>query len=366
MGNTFVNRKYLDLAFDKNNSEALVTSSRQTRLWYTGIDTSDGWIVIERHKAYLFVDSRYIEYATNSLKDREDIEIILTKSFQTLKEFFESKKYKAIMVESDYEILANVDLIKKNNPGATVYRTSGQKLRILKTEDEIEKLQKAIDISMAAYRNLMSIIKEGDTEKEIDRRLNFLMKAHGADKECFDNIIAFGPNSAMPHHHPTNRALKKGDLLKIDFGAKYKGYGADITRTVIFGEPSESSAKAKEILEIVSRAAQLGRKAVRPGVKASEIDKVCRDYITQQGYGEFFLHSTGHGLGIDVHELPSVNGFSDVVLEEGMVITVEPGIYIKGFGGARIEDDILVTRDGSRTLSRKYETNGVTREFSEI
>ena len=140
-------------------------------------------------------------------------------------------------------------------------------------------------------------------------------------------------------------------MVTIDFGAKYNGYCADITRTFIYED--QGNAKYKEILDIVEEAARLGREAVKPGVKASEIDSICRSYIKSKGYGDFFVHSTGHGLGIDVHEFPYVSTTSDITLEPGMIITVEPGIYVEGIGGARIEDDVLVTPTGNKVLSRK-------------
>ncbi|MGV2392519.1 UNVERIFIED_CONTAM: M24 family metallopeptidase [Campylobacter lari] len=191
------------------------------------------------------------------------------------------------------------------------------------------------------------------TEKEVAAYLNFLLKKHGADKESFDEIIAAGSNSAEPHHHPTDKKLEEGELLKVDFGALYKGYSADITRTTILGgEDKAKNPEIVKILNIVKEAAARGRAAVRPGIKCKDVDKVCRDYIESQGYGKYFVHSTGHGLGIDVHELPSVSSRGEYILEPGMVVTVEPGIYIEGIGGARIEDDVLVTENGNYVFSR--------------
>ncbi|WGI36887.1 aminopeptidase P family protein [Mesomycoplasma lagogenitalium] len=348
-----MNRKYLDLIINENNLDAIISYSPQTRLWLTTIQSTDGMVVIEKSKSYVLVDSRYIEYAQKQVKNAE----LILLTADNLKKLLENKKYQRIGIEEDYLTLGEFNRIKKFFPNAEFVEISGQKLRILKDENEIANLQKAIDISLEAYNQLIAEIKEGQTEREIDRRLNFLMKEKGAQKECFDSIIATGSNSAIPHHHPTDRKIKKGDLLKIDFGAVYNGYGADITRTFIFGDKA-NDPKAEEILQIVKEAAQKGRQMVKPGIKASEVDKVCRDYIQSKGYGKYFLHSTGHGLGIDVHELPNVSSSSDFILEEGMVITVEPGIYIEGLGGARIEDDLLVTKTGSITLSRKGEING--------
>ncbi|UVD81512.1 aminopeptidase P family protein [Mycoplasma iguanae] len=349
-----MNRKYLDLTFVEQKLDAIVTSSRQTRLWCSSVESSDGWTILEKDKNHIFVDSRYIEYAQKQAKNAE-VHLLEKNS---LKNFLAAKNYQTIGIEADYETYGMVQYIKSMLPEAEIKPVSGQKLRILKTAAEIEKLQKAIDISLEAYEELLPSIQEGQTERELDHKLNFLMKQKGADKECFDAIIATGTNSSKPHHHPTDAKIKKGELLKIDFGAIYKGFGADITRTFIFGG-TPNNAQAQEIWDIVDQAARLGRQMVRPGIKASQVHQVCYDYIQSKGYGDKFLHSTGHGLGIDVHELPNVNSVNETILEPGMVITVEPGIYIEGLGGVRIEDDILVTETGSITLSRKNEINGV-------
>ncbi|CAC13661.1 XAA-PRO AMINOPEPTIDASE [Mycoplasmopsis pulmonis] len=342
--------KYLKKVLEQNQLEAIVSEAYQTRLWYSQIQSSDGYIVIEKDRASLFVDSRYIEYAR---KNAKNVDVILLTS-DSLKDFFAQRNFKRLGFEKNYLTMAVLDNLKKLNPNAEFVGIDGQELRILKSKEEVDKLQKSIDISLKALDDLIkNHLKEGMSEKEVDWKLNYLLKKHGAEKESFSSIIASGPNSSMPHAHTSDRKIKEGELLTIDFGGYYKGYATDITRTFIFKENKSTNPKAKEILEIVEEAARLGREVVKPGILSSEVDKVCRDYIESKGYGQYFLHSTGHGLGIDVHELPNVSKFSNTVLEPGMVITVEPGIYIEGLGGARVEDDILVTEKGSVVLSRK-------------
>lgn len=347
-----MNRQLLDRIFAEKNIDCIVSSAPQTRLWYSNVQTTDGYIIIEKDKAYLFVDSRYIEYCE---KYAQNVEVRLLAG-KSLKEFFDQKAYKKVAFEKDYIVYDEFDrLLKLINP-KTVAFIKGQELRIKKSEAEIKAMEEVISISLKAYEKLVEWIIPGMTEKQIATKLNHLMKTYGAQKESFDEIVASGPNSAEPHHHPTDRRIKSGELLKIDFGALYNGFCADITRTFILGRQNISDKPEQEkILDIVKEAARLGREAVKPGVKASDIDKICRDYIQKQGYGSYFVHSTGHGLGIDVHELPNVSSHSDYVLEEGMIITVEPGIYIPGLGGARIEDDVLVTADGHRVLTRPEE-----------
>ncbi|VEU77166.1 aminopeptidase P family protein [Mycoplasmopsis columbina] len=348
-------RKILDKLFKGKKIDALISMAPQTRLWYSKVQTTDGYLVVEKNKAYLFVDGRYIEYANNKA---ENVEVILLNGAKTLKDFFAKKAYKKVAYEQDY--LTYGDFQKLNNlvNPQEIEWISGQGLRIIKSNEEIQLIQKAVDISLDAYAELIEWVKPGMTEKEVAARLNYLMKLKGADKESFDEIVATGKYSAEPHHHPTDEVLKEGDLLKVDFGALYKGYSADITRTIVLGgNENVSNPKALEILQIVEEAAKAGRDAVRPGIKTSEIDKICRDYITAKGYGEYFVHSTGHGLGIDVHEEPYVSKLADTVLEPGMIITVEPGIYIEGLGGARNEDDVLVTETGRYVLSKPWENS---------
>lgn len=344
-----ISQKLFD-ALKEKKADAIISESQQTRKWYTGISTSDGWLIIESNKeATLFVDGRYIEYAKNNAKN---VKVNLLKK-DSLQKWLIDKKFKKIAIEEDYLTIEKRDFLKKilQETKTSITTINAQKFRIIKSNEEVNYIQKAIDISLESFEILKSYLKEGITEKELQHKLEYIMVRKGAEKEAFDSIVAFNDSTAEPHHHSSDKRLKKGDMVTIDFGAKYNGYCADITRTFIYED--QGNAKYKEILDIVEEAARLGREAVKPGVKASEIDSICRSYIKSKGYGDFFVHSTGHGLGIDVHEFPYVSATSDITLEPGMIITVEPGIYIEGTGGARIEDDVLVTPTGNKVLSRK-------------
>ncbi|MXR56016.1 aminopeptidase P family protein [Mycoplasma flocculare] len=340
-----MNRKYLDKAFFEHNLDVIISFSYQTRFWFTKITASDGLLFIEKDKAFLFVDGRYIEKAE---KDAQNCKVFLSIK-ANLDDFFQKKSYKKIGVETEYLTIEQFDKIKNWFPNCEFVKLQAQLFRILKTENEIANIEKAVRISINAYNKIFPKITPGMTEKDIDIILNHQMRLLGAEKESFDSIIATGANSAMPHWRASSAKILDNDLLKIDFGALFDGYCADITRTSYLGK---ISAKKLEILEIVKKAAEIGRKKVAPGIKTSEIDRACRDFITEKGYGKYFVHSTGHGVGIDIHELPVVSLNSQTILEPGMVITVEPGIYIPGLGGARIEDVVLVTESGFRILSR--------------
>ncbi|AWX42802.1 Xaa-Pro aminopeptidase [Metamycoplasma cloacale] len=341
-------RTKLDQIFAETKVDAIIAESPQTRLWYSGVQTSDGYLVIEANKAHLFVDGRYIEYVT---KNARNVEVHLLKQ-NSFAEFLAKKNYAKVAVEKDYLNLETFGYIKQLLPKAEFIEIQGQLLRIHKDEEEYSKVKEACELSLQAFEELKKLLKEDMTELEASNKLGYLMRLFGAEKESFDSIIAFGENAAEPHHHPTNRKLQKGDIVKVDFGAQFQGWASDITRTFFFGGKPKNPDLAK-ILDVVIESQRLGREAVRPGISTKEIDKICRDYIEQQGYGQYFTHSTGHGVGIDVHELPGVGrGKNDVILEPGMIITVEPGIYIEGLGGARIEDTILVTEKGNLVLSR--------------
>lgn len=344
-----ISQKLFD-ALKEKKADAIISESQQTRKWYTDISTSDGWLIIESNKeATLFVDGRYIEYAKNNAKNVK-VNLLKKDSFQ---KWLIDKKFKKIAIESDYLTVEKRDFLKKifQESKTSITTINAQKFRIVKSNEEVNDVQKAIDISLESFEVLKSYLKEGITEKELQHKLEYIMVRKGAEKEAFDSIVAFSESTAEPHHHSSDRQLKKGDMVTIDFGAKYNGYCADITRTFIYED--QGNEKYKEILEIVEEAARLGREAVKPGIKASKIDSICRSYIKSKGYGNFFVHSTGHGLGIDVHEFPYVSATSDIILEPGMIITVEPGIYVEGLCGARIEDDVLVTSTGNKVLSRK-------------
>ncbi len=337
----------LQQVFAKYNLDAIISTSQQTRIWYTKINTSAGYLFIEQNKSTLLIDARYIEMAQKNAQN-VDVKLLLP---NVLESFCQAKNniYKVIGLEKEYLTLQEKANLSKLFPKAKFVLISGQKLRIIKSQDEIMLMKKAGTISLKALNKLQKYIKPGISEKALDIKLETYLREFGADKSSFDAIIASGYRSSLPHGRASDKILQNGELVTIDFGAYYKGYASDITRTFHVGQVSNK--KLLEIEKIVREAQLLGIKAVMPGVGTSEIDKICRNHIINSGYGKYFVHSTGHGLGIDVHELPYVYSEKNVILEQGMIITVEPGIYIPDFGGVRIEDDILVTENGYEVLS---------------
>jgi Xaa-Pro aminopeptidase len=223
-----------------------------------------------------------------------------------------------------------------------------EKLRLIKTDAEIKILKVAADIADAAFKHILDFLRPGKTELEVSNELEFFMRRAGATSSSFDTIVASGYRSALPHGVASDKVIEAGDIVTMDYGCYYNGYVSDITRTVAVGEPD---AKLKEIYDIVLEAQLLGMAGIKPGMTGREADAITRDYITEKGYGEYFGHSTGHGIGLEIHEGPGLSMKSDVILEPGMVVTCEPGIYIPGLGGVRIEDDTLITKDHNEALT---------------
>src|SRR5690606_13191697 len=247
--------------------------------------------------------------------------------------------FEKIAIEKSHLTVERMGRMEELFEGAMISRLDEKlnSLRNIKSEDELVKLRKAAELADYAIEVGCKEIAEGKTELEILMAIEFEMKKMGAEKMSFDTMVLSGPKTASPHGKPGSRKIQKGDFILFDLGVVYEGYCSDITRTVAFGEPSE---KQREIYETVRKAEQAAIDLVRPGVKARDLDKAARDVITEAGYGEYFTHRLGHGLGISVHEFPSVTGTNEMELEEGMVFTVEPGIYHPEITGVRIEDDV--------------------------
>ena len=221
-------------------------------------------------------------------------------------------------------------------------------MRLIKDNHELSILKEAADIADAAFKHILDYIKPGLMELDVANELEFFMRKSGATSSSFDIIVASGWRSALPHGVASNKVIEKGDFVTMDFGALHKGYVSDITRTIAVGEPSD---KLKEIYDVVLESQLRAMDQIKPGLTGIQADAIARDYITEKGYGEYFGHSLGHGIGLEVHEGPGLSYRSETKLVPGMVVTVEPGIYLPSIGGVRIEDDTLITESGNETLT---------------
>ena len=222
-------------------------------------------------------------------------------------------------------------------------------LRRVKDAGEIDRMAEAARIADEALAACLPLLIDGVSEAEFSLALDFAMRRGGAEGPSFDTIVASGPNGAKPHHTPTPRRIERGELVVVDFGAQVDGYCSDMTRTLCIGEPA--SPTAKRMVDVVAESQRAGVAAVTAGVSAERVDEVCRDVIAEAGWADAFLHSTGHGVGLEIHEAPRVSAASTDVLEAGYVVTVEPGVYLTDEGGVRIEDTVVVTAEGCRTLT---------------
>ena len=338
--------KRLDLFKNKFSSMNLdgfyITNLTNVR-YLTGFTGSAGSLLILENEQYFFTDGRYIEQSKNQVKGCI-IEITGSAHYNAIK----SKKLLTnnmnIGFESDY---VSVSLFKQlsNVLGDVNWQsTSGvvEKIAAIKDELEIQSLQTAIDITDEVFLQIIPDLKAGAVEKEIAAKISYLFKMNGAEGDSYESIIGSGFLGALPHARPSDKKFEKGDFVVMDFGALYNGYHADMTRTVVIGE---ATTKHKEIYDIVLESQLSGIKTAKAGITGSELDNACRSVIKKAGYGDKFIHSTGHGIGLEVHTYPGINHLNKNPLIENYVVTIEPGIYLEGWGGVRIEDDCLIKAD---------------------
>ncbi|MGE6412881.1 M24 family metallopeptidase [Planococcus kocurii] len=333
---------------NSRNIEALLITSSFNLRYITGFTGTAGLAIVTQEKAVFITDFRYTEQANDQVEDfvvvqaeknltDEAIKTVKSLAIQTLAfeqdhmTYATAMQYKSKM---DIELQPVSDLVEK--------------IRMVKTPEEITILKAAAKIADDAFEHICGFIRPGLTELEVSNELEFFMRKQGATSSSFDIIVASGLRSALPHGVATDKIIEKGDMVTLDFGALYNGYISDITRTVAVGQPSE---KMKEVYDVVLKAQELGVEKIGPGISGIEADAIARDYIKSKGYGDAFGHSTGHGIGLEVHEGPGLSFKSETILEPNMAVTVEPGIYLPGIGGVRIEDDILITESGNERLT---------------
>ena len=335
----------------KTDCDAIIITSPENRRYFTGFNSSAGYLIITKKEAVFFTDSRYIEAATSKITTCKSL--LLKRIDDTIVPYLKELNIKNIYLETERLTVAELYSLKKSFGFCNVEAKEEvdeviNNLRAIKTDYEVECIKKAQKIAEDAFSHILTFIKEGVTEKEIALELDFYMLSHGAEAVSFETIAVSGKNSSMPHGVPSDKKIEKGDFITMDFGAMYNGYHSDMTRTVIVGEPSE---KQKEVYETVLKAQKASLAVLKNGVTGFDADKVGRDIIDAKGYKENFGHGTGHGVGVEIHESPNLSPFSKATLQKGNVVTVEPGIYIPNEFGVRIEDMALITEDGFINLT---------------
>ena len=334
-------------------SDCAVITSEDNRNFFLGFAASNGTLIVTREGAFFYTDSRYITAAKQEIKDAE---VILQNGsfYANLNSAFEAKKIKTASFEAKHTSIEEYAFLKKEINGID-FDFSGDidnailKIRRKKSSDEIEKIRRAQAVTDDCFSYMCTFIKEGMTEKEIQLELDFYLLSHGADALSFETIVVSGENSAKPHGVASDRKVKKGDFITMDFGAVVDFYHSDMTRTVALGFADE---KMKKVYNTVLEAQQAGIEAALNGASCSAVDKAARDVIEKAGFGEYFGHSLGHGVGVEIHERPNFAPKSEEVFEQGDVVTVEPGIYIPGEFGVRIEDMVVNLGDKTLNLTR--------------
>lgn len=331
---------------------AAVVADPSNMFYLTGGYTGEGMVFLSRNRRVIVTDFRYTEQAENQAPGYE---VQMTEkdrnAFLVIAELAQSEGITCIRTETNY---LSVDRFEKlraalgEEISCVSLEEAPQILRQVKTPTEILAIRKACNITADAFRAILPKIREGMTEKELQIELDFTMLKLGADTTAFDTIIAAGEHGSLPHAIPGNRAIRQGDMITMDFGAKVGNYCADMTRTVALGKPSE---EMRQIYDTVLRAQMMCEDALSAGKNCYDIDKLARDYIDARGYAGRFGHGLGHSVGIDIHEEPRLSPSCQEILKAGVVITVEPGVYVPGVGGVRIEDTCLVRENGCEALT---------------
>ncbi len=316
--------------------------------YLTGFSGSSANVVITKSTDYFLTDFRYKE---QSAKEVSGFEIIINyDNLKEIKNIFSKNGFRKSGFEASHLIFDSYQNLQKSFDGVdfTPLNNEIEALTVQKTEEEIRKIKKAVDITDRTFEKILERIKPGVTELDISAEITYTQKKLGAEKDAFEPIVASGLRSALPHGIASGKKLERGDPVTLDFGCVYDGFCSDMTRTVFVGNPSD---ELRKIYDVVLTAQKLAVENAKAGMSSKELDAVARNYIGEKGFGNNFGHGLGHGLGIEVHEMPGLNQRTDHVLKKNSVITIEPGIYVESLGGIRIEDDILLDDTGCVVLN---------------
>ncbi|MBR6633639.1 MAG: aminopeptidase P family protein [Clostridia bacterium] len=341
--------KFRNKFFESFEGAALILSEAN-RFYLTGLESSDGAVLVTKNESYLILDFRYYEIAKATVSDFEVI--LAQRSLLTeAKEICIRERIKALTIEDDYVTLAMSRRISEVFDGFAInnFESLLSEMRAVKTEEEIRKIKKSQELTDSAFEHILYFIRPGITECDVATELDFYMRKNGAQSSAFKTISVSGKKSSLPHGEPGNMPLTVNSFLTMDFGARLDGYCSDMTRTVVLGRADEEMRK---IYAIVLDAQQAALAKIHAGILGYQVDAAARDIISKNGYGDNFGHSTGHGLGIEVHERPSFSPSFKEPIPENSVMSIEPGIYIENKYGVRIEDIAVVGKTGAQNLTK--------------
>lgn len=335
---------------EEKKAEGILVTDPYSIRYLSGFSGGEGALLLTEGKQILITDSRYTEAAGRETDFQIEEESRERRRGQILKEQVKEQGIRSLGIEDGTITLREYRALQEDLAGVTFLPlgTALEELRAVKAPWELERIRRAEAIGDAAFARVLPLLKPGLTELEVAAELEYQMKLLGAEGLSFDTIVASGLNSSMPHAVPGEKKLEAGDFVTMDFGCRYRGYCSDMTRTVVLGKAGQ---RQKEIYETVRKAQEAALLVIRAGIRGKEADRAAREVIGEAGYGAFFGHSLGHSLGLFIHEQPSLSPVSEKILLPGMVETVEPGIYVPGFGGVRIEDLVLVTETGCENLT---------------
>ncbi|MEO8512923.1 MAG: Xaa-Pro peptidase family protein [Ignavibacteria bacterium] len=317
--------------------------------YLSGFSGSSAYLIISKDKNYFFTDFRYKEQSKVQVKE---CEIIVNFSpAEEIKNVINKNGFKNIAFEPTHLTVHQLDQMKESFRGVTFTAVAEriEQLTMIKTPDEIAKILKACDITDKVFSKLLEIIKPGMKENDVSAEISYWHKKYGAEKDSFDPIVASGWRGALPHGMASDKVIESGEMVTLDFGCIYDGFCSDMTRTISIGKPDD---EMKKIYDVVLESQVRAVNAAKEGINTKELDNISRDYINQNGYEGKFGHGLGHGLGIEVHEMPSISQRMDINVPAGVVFTIEPGIYVEGLGGVRIEDDILTKAGGCDVFNK--------------
>lgn len=342
----------------KVGCDALLVTNLVNVRYLTGFTGSAGLVWLGADEVVLVTDRRYADQA-ESETDRAGVDVRIEITNDAPKEILAAAATGVGRIGLEAASLSWANQRQYIEWfSAELVPTTGvvERSRQIKDDGEVDRMAKAAAIADAALAEVRPMLADGPTEKDVALALDTAFRRLGAEKSAFTTIVAAGPNAALPHIRPTDRPIGSGELVIVDMGAVVDGYRSDMTRTMAVGEPDP---EAKRVFDTVKDAQHLGVEQVAPGTPISEVDKACRERIDADGWGDAFVHGTGHGVGLDIHEQPWVRGTATELLEAGQVITVEPGVYLPGFCGARVEDTVVVAQDGPRRLTHSPKTLAV-------
>lgn len=327
----------------------LVTHPANIR-YLTGFTGSSGLLWVTGERTLLLTDSRYAQQAPEETAGVAEVTVETRNLWERFRKLLAGGGALRLGFEREHLTVRDAERLGELEPVRAVPSSDlVETLRAVKDEGEVAAIAEAATLAQAALAALLPSIRPGQTEREIAVRLEGELRNRGSEWHPFQTIVASGPRSALPHARAGERTVGKGEWLLLDFGAQLSGYCADLTRTVVVG--AQADARQREIYSLVQRAQRRGREEIRPGMSGRAADALAREVIGAAGYGEAFGHSLGHGLGLEVHEAPRLALTAEEPLPAGAVVTVEPGIYLEGWGGVRLEDDIHLTQEGPRCLS---------------